>query len=326
MGHYIIFFANKFLYLENLAYLRNWILILVVIVAITSCGDSNHKYKRPISTETIDSGSVEVYCDVAYSSILDTTFDFYKERYKKVSLTIKKVNARNVLAHLLAGKTRVAVVGRDNLPDEDSLMNLYNVAPYYQMDIANDALVFFTNTDFKTDTLNDKIIFDVLTENKKIIDFLPSVQIEPELVIAEQNSSEYGNLANIVAQKKSIRKNMLLLPNSDSVISYVKSKPNSIGICYLSQVQGKFFKLLRIGYTNKDGQYVSATKPVHQSYIIMGEYPYITALRLYLLEDRKNLPFWFGAFIEKEAVCVQYYKRARLVPIYAKYRLEDERR
>ena len=296
----------------------------VVFMLVSSC--ERNKPKRPLSTETIDSGAVEVYCDEAYIPALDTVFDFYKNRYKKVTLDIKPASARNVLAHLLAGKTRVAIVGRDNLPDEDSLMQLYNVAPYYRMDISNDALVFFANPSLKTDTLNEKIIFEVLTENKKIINFLPGLQIEPELVIAEQNSSEYGNLTNIVTKKKPIKKNMLLLPNSDSVISYVKSNPNAIGICYLSQVQGKFFKLLRIGYTSKDGSYIRATKPVHQSYVIMGEYPYTTMLRLYLLEDRKNLPFWFGAFIEKEAICVQYYKRARLMPVYAKYKLEDERR
>ncbi len=302
----------------------NILFFILLIPFFYSCGGD--KPKRPISQETIDSGSVEIYCDNAYTSILDSAFDMYRSRYKNVELTVKDVNARNALAHLLSGKTRVAIVGRSNLRDEDSLMQFYNVAPYYQMDIANDALVFFTNTDFPTDTLNDEMLFQVLTENKKFMDFLPHLTQEPILAIAQQNSSEYGNLINLVAKQKNIKRFMELLPNSDSVISFVKNHKNSIGICYLSQVQGKFFKLLRIGYTDKSGKYIQATKPVHQSYLILGEYPFETLLRLYLLEDRRNLPFWVGAFLEKEAVCVKYYERAKLVPCYAKYQLEDWRK
>lgn len=301
-----------------------YLLFAFSVLILASCQDS--KPKQPLSTETIDSGAVEVFCDEAYSNILNPVFDMYRSAYPKVNLAVKSVNARNALATLLAGKTRAAIIGRDNLADEDSLMKLYNVEPYYQCDIANDGLVFFANTEFPTDTLTDSIIYQMLVENKKLMDILPNIQQEPELVIAHQNSSEYGNLANLAARKQKIKRPMTLLPSSDSVIACVKQNKNAIGICYLSQVQGQFFKLLRIGFTNKDGNYIAATKPVHQSYIVMGEYPYATLLRLYLLENRKNLPFWFAIYMEKEAQPVQYYKRARLIPSYAKYNLEDERR
>ena len=297
---------------------------ITFLLFVTSC--DSKKSKRPLSTETIDSGTVEVYYDESYKNVLDTVFQLYTKRYKNVTLIPQSVNARNVLAHLLAGKTRVAIIGRDNLPDEDSLMKLYNVSPFYKMEIANDALVFFTNVDYPTDTLNDELLFKVLTENKKFIDFLPNLTTEPVLAIAHQNSSEYGNLINCVAKKKEIKKQITLLPNSDSVIEFVKSNKDAIGICYLSQIQGQFFKLLRIGYTDEKNKYIKATKPVHQSYIVMNEYPFKTTLRLYLLEDRRNLPFWFGAFLEKEAISVKCYEKAKLVPCYAKYRLEDWRK
>ncbi len=309
---------------NKLSIFSKFLFLLCALSLLFSC--NSDKPKRPISHETIDSGSVEIFCDEAYYPILDSVFNMHRARYKNVELTVQSVNARNVLAHLLAGKTRLAIVGRDNLKDEDSLMHLYNVAPYYQMDIANDGLVFFVNPDFPIDTLNDEILLNVLTENKKFTSYLPTLTQEPTIAIAEQNSSEYGNLVNIVAKKKNIKRAMNLLPNADSVIAFVENNKNAIGVCYLSKVQGKFFKLLRIGYTDKDGNYVPATKPVHQSYIVLGEYPYKTLLRLYLLEDRKNLPFWVGAFLEKEAVAVKYYEKAKLLPCHAKYNLEDWRR
>lgn len=303
---------------------RFFIILIVVVTLFNSCGEN--KTKHVVTNETIDSGSVEIFCDESYKFALDSVFTMYKERYAKVNLTVNYVNARNATSQLLGGKTRVAIVGRENLLDEDSLMKHYNISPYYKMDIANDGLVFFTQADFPIDTLNDEMLLKVFTENKELTTFLPRLPYEPEFVIAQQNSSEYGNFMNLVCKKNGIKKQMLLLQNSDSVITYVQNNPRTIGICYLSQVQGKFFKLLRIGYTDTNGNYVKATKVPHQSFIVMGEYPFITLLRLYLLEDRKNLPFWFGAFVEKEAVSVNHYKKKRLIPSYATYNLEDHRR
>lgn len=301
--------------------------LFIVIIALCSCNNNNKVVK---SGETIDSGSVSIYYDESYSFVLDSVFKLYKERYPKVTLELSAVNARNATSHLLSGQTRIAIIGRDMLKDEDSLMQAYNVKNYYKMEIANDALIFFTQVAFPLDTLNTDIISQVFTKNKLVNEILPKAPSNTEFAIANINSSEYGNFMNLVLQKQPLtmkaHNTLHLLPNVDSVIAFVEKNTNAIGIAYLSQIQGKFFKILRVGYNDSTGKYVQATKPPHQSYIIMGEYPYITTLRLYLLEDRKNLPFWCGTFIEKEAVCVNYYKKMRLVPSYATYSLEDERR
>ena len=295
--------------------------ILMLAGLLFSCQD-----RQKEKVEAMNSGELEVFCDESYAFILDSVFTMYRQRYDKVELTVNFVNARNAKSKLFGGQTRAIIIGRDNLADEDSLMQLYNIPPYFEMEVANDALVFFTQPDFPLDTLNDVALLKVFTENENLKDIFPKLNKEPEFVIAHQNSSEYGNFMNLVCKRKSIKKPMLLLPNSDSVIKYVKNNPNAIGICYLSQIQGQFFKLLRIGYTDENGDYVKATKVPHQSFIVMGEYPYITLLRLYLLEEIKNLPYWFGTFVEKESPIVSYYQRMRLVPSYATYKLEDRRR
>jgi ABC-type phosphate transport system substrate-binding protein len=275
----------------------------------------------------MDSGKVEIFCDSSYKFAMDSVFQMYRQRYQKVDLTVQYVNARNATAHLLSGKTRLAIVGRNYLPDEDSLMKAYNVKPYYKMDIANDGLIFFVKPDFPLDTLNTDILQNYFTGDKQLTQLLGHSKVQnPEFVIAEQNSSEYGNFTDLVCKNKPITKKMVLLPNTDSVLKYIDEHPTSIGIAYLSQVQGKFYKILRIGYRDSAGTYIPATKPPHQSYIVMGEYPYTTLLRLYLLEDKKNLPFWLGTFCEKEGVVVQYYQKMRLVPSFATYTLDDERR
>jgi ABC-type phosphate transport system substrate-binding protein len=296
---------------------------MLILFIICACGENKNRIP---STETMDSGKVEVFCDSSYLFAMDSVFKMYQERYPKVELKINYVNARNVTSHLLSGKTRVAIIGRDYLKDEDSLLNQYNVPEFYKMEIVNDGLVFFTQADFPLDTINTDILTAHFTEHKTLQSMLPTLPFEPNFVIANQNSSEYGNFVNLVCNRDKIFNIPELLSNTDSVLEYVKNNPKAIGICYLSQVQGKFYKILRIGYNDTTGKYIQATKPPHQSFIVMNEYPYITTLRLYLQEDRKNLPFWFGAFCEKENISVNYYKQKRLVPCYATYQLDDQRR
>ena len=288
-----------------------------------SCGE--RKNRVPI-TETIDSGRVEVFCDTAYLFAMDSVFKMYSERYPKVELVINYVNARITTSHLLSGKTRVAIIGRDYLRDEDSLLQHYDVSEFYKMEIANDGLVFFTQADFPLDTINTTNLTEHFTNHKTLRSQLPSLPFEPVFAIAEQNSSEYGNFVNLVCKRNKVSNHPKLLPNTDSVLEYVKQNPKAIGVCYLSQVQGKFYKILRVGYNDSNGVYVPATKPPHQSFILMGEYPYITTLRLYLQSDKKNLPFWFAAFCEKENVSINHYQSKRLVPSYATYKLDDQRR
>ena len=301
---------------------NNFILFFTIIL-LCSCGE---KKNITLTTETMDSGNIEIFCDSSYLFAMDSVFKMYQNRYPKVELKVNYTNARNVTSHLLSGKTRVAIVGRDYLKDEDSLMKHYDVSEFYKMLIANDCIVFFGQTNFPLDTINTHILTEHFTNHKKLQNQLVSLPFEPEFVIAEQNSSEYGNFVNLVCKRNKVSNHPKLLPNTDSVLEYVNRHTNAIGICYLSQVQGKFYKILRVGYNDTNGNYVSASKPPHQSFIVMGEYPYITTLRLYLQEDKKNLPFWFGAFCEKENVSVNHYQTKRLVPCYATYKLDDQRR
>jgi len=277
----------------------------------------------------MDSGRVEVFCDNSYLFAMDSVFNIYKERYPKVELIINYVTARSAAAHLLSGKTRVAIIGRDYLKDEDSLLQEYNVADFFKLEIANDGLVFFVNVDFPLDTINTDILTEHFTNNKTLQSQLTSIPFEPQFVIAEQNSSEYGNFINLVCNKKKVTNQPKLLENTEAVLEYINNNPKAIGICYLSQVQGKFYKILRVGYNDTNGIYIPATKPPHQSFIVMGEYPYITTLRLYLQSSeniKHNLPYWFGMFCQKENVSVNHYQRMRLVPCFATYNLEDQRR
>ena len=78
---------------------------LFTVFFLSNCGDS--KKRRPFSGEYTETGTINVFCDESYSFILDTVFQWYRERYDKVELNVNYVNARNAMAQLLSGQTNV---------------------------------------------------------------------------------------------------------------------------------------------------------------------------------------------------------------------------
>jgi hypothetical protein len=229
------------------------------------------------------------------------------------------------MAHLLSGDARVIVLPRDYLRDEDSLMKAYKVKKHEKMPIAYDGLVFFTQKDFPLDTLNHTEILSILKDGKAFKSYYPLLKLEPDLVINDINSSEYSNLRKLVLKGDSLKKKLKMMKSADSVIDYVYGA-YSIGIGYLSRVaKDTNLKLIKIGFTDSTGRRIRP-KPVHQAYIVQDLYPYKVTIWAYLLEERRNLPFWFGKFLSIEEKVQRYFLDAGIVPAYARIKLipEDE--
>jgi ABC-type phosphate transport system substrate-binding protein len=301
-------------------------LVSCLLLLINSCNQGNTDGKKPAEeVETMNSGKLTAYCDASLENIMSEPVEWYKKDYPKVKLTFQYANARNVMAHLLSGDARIIVLPRDYLRDEDSLMKVYKVKRHEKMPIAFDGLVFFTNRDFPLDTLNHSEILSVLRDGKALSSYYPKLKIEPELVINDINSSEYANLRKLVLKGDSLKKKLNFMKSADSVLDNV-SRTYSIGIAYLSQVaKDTTLKLLKIGFIDSAGRRIRP-KPVHQAYIVQDLYPYKVTIWAYLLEERRNLPFWFGKFLSIEEKVQRYFLDAGIVPAFARIKLipEDE--
>lgn len=294
------------------------------IIAATACEDNRYKAGKDKSVETMTSGKITAYCDDALYDLLDTAFKMYQKTYPDVELEVISANARETMGQLLSGKSRVIFIGRDYLPDEDSLMKVFNVSNHTFEEIANDALCFFTERDNPLDTLNADQIYNILVKNKNFKDYFPKLATEPILAICDQNSSVYSNMQKLAARGESIARNMRLFSTADSVRQFVKNTPNSIGILYLHNViRNLDFKTIPIGYHDSTGKYITP-KPVHQAYIIQGLYPYTVTFKAMFLEEFKNLPFWLGAYVARESVVTKYLKDAGVVPSFARFKLIKE--
>ncbi len=295
------------------------IMIFLFSIIFLSCNSESKISEKPQEkkVESVNEGKLTIYADSSIINILKPTFDFYHQSYPKIELNAQFVNSRRAVALLFSGEAEAIVIARNYLKDEDSLNKEYQLNRP-EMIIAKDALVFFTTPDFPLDTLNAELIFKILTDNKKFKDFFPNLTFEPELVISNNNNSEYAGLQQLVSKNSIIKKSLKFLSNSQEVRNYIKKNKNSIGIGFLSNVvTNPDFKSLRVGFINKDGKRIPP-QIVHQGFIVQEKYPYIVEYKAILREDRRNKPFWFASYLSKETKVQKYFMDSGLVPGYAK--------
>lgn len=306
---------------------RLWMLIFAAVgIFLVSCNNEKKEQKSEENIETMNSGKIEAYIDESFVSILQEPINWYKKDYPRVELKYHFTDARQAMSKLLAGETRVIITARGYLKDEDSLMKIYKVKPHQKQEVAYDALVMFVANAFPLDTINASQIDAILSENINLTKYFPKLISEPQYATLQNSSSEYANLMTLAANGKAIKKRLSLFRNNDSLKAFVKSSINNIGFGYLSNVvKDTSFKLIKIGFIDSANKYINP-KPVHQGYIVQGLYPYKVTLWVYVLEDRKNLPFWFGKFFAVEEKVQRYFLKSGIVPAFARIKLipEDE--
>ncbi|MDQ1265775.1 MAG: hypothetical protein QG635_927 [Bacteroidota bacterium] len=299
---------------------------LLATALFASCGggENNKNEGREQSRfETMNSGTITIYCEEGLYGMMSKPFELYAKDYPKVQFKTVCVSTREAFKVLLGGAARLIISSREYLKDEDSLMKVYKVPEHKKMIIARDGLVFFTNKSYQTDMfMKSSQIKDYFTKKDTKfsgIETYPENKLaeEPILAINNAQSSEYANFIKYVCGGLNPVKSLKLFQNSDSLISYVKSNKNVIGIGYLSQTaKDTNVHFISIGYTDSTGKYINP-KPVHQAYIVQKKYPFIIPIYAYLLEDRQNLPYWVGMYFAKEGKIQKYFLDKGIVPEYA---------
>jgi phosphate transport system substrate-binding protein len=300
--------------------------ILIFVLVLSGCKEEAKidESGEPIR-ETMDSGILDVVCDESIVDVMDSVFTLYDNRYDKVKFSYEKVSARKAMALLLSGNIRAAVIARDYLKDEDSLMKEFNVEPHLKMVIAEDALVFYTKKDFPVDTINASEIKKVLKNELQLKDIYPDISAEPIFAVNNQNSSDYANVLKMLTDGQNIKHPYKLFNGVDSVKTFVRNNDNSIGIGYMSHVvNDNDFKMLRVGFYNDSTKKQIFPQDVHQAYVLMRKYPFIIRYYVYLLKNKRDLPYWFGTYLAKETVAQKYFLDYGIVPTYAKFKLNPQ--
>ena len=290
---------------------------------LASCGGQENKNLKN-EYPALNSGTISVCCDEAVYDLLDRPFQMYDSVYTDVKLTVVKTTARQAMANLLSGSTPVIFLARDYLRDEDSLMKLYKIQPYERMKFAEDALVFYTKKDFPLDTVTDAQLKELFLKKVPLKKFYPQLKEEPEFAINNVASSEYANFKSLVLKDELPKIRLRMYAGNDSVMKYILQNNYTIGIGYLSQViKDTNIKCLKVGFNDSTGKRVFPHL-AHQANIVRRYYPYIVNEYVYVLENRRNLPWWLATFIAKEGIVQRYFKDVGIVPAYAVIQLVEE--
>ncbi len=300
---------------------------LSIVFFLYSCSNDQPQAKPGEVEESGTSGKVTILCDESVYDLLKAPVRMFDSTYAKADVTFESTPARRAMGELLSGKAKGIIIARDYLPDEDSLMKAYGVSKHERQILAKDALVFFTGKSFPIDTLNREQLKNVLmAKNITLKSIFPQFQTEPVFAINNQNSSEYANLVTLVTNGVQPEHSFKTFQSADAVTAFVKSNPNVIGIGYLSHVAlDTNLKLLKIGFKNDStGKYVTP-KIVHQSHIVMGNYPFVVPIYSFMLENRMRQPAWgLFSFLRTDKDVQLFFKNKGIVPAFAKFELIQE--
>lgn len=309
--------------------MKNWLWIVTkklfcllwCCMVVVSCGEQG---KKDAATETETSGTVELYCDESLIPFMKPVFQMFDSAYHNAHVTVKPLPAREAMAQLFSGKSRGIIIARGYLPDEDSLMKVHKVSPHKTVVFAQDALVFVVHPSFPLDTVSFDQIKEYFKGNLSLRHSFSQLKTEPRVICPPATSSEYGNLMLKVTGSQAPKK-IAVVPSAEEVAEQVRQNPDMIGVGYLSRYAGmahvKSVKLLKIGFTDTSGTYISP-KVVHQANVVMGKYPLVVSLTGLLLEDRiTTLPSGFFTFIRHDKQTKEYFLKSGIVPDNARFNL-----
>ena len=302
--------------------------ILVASVAVgflllTACAPSSEKSGTP--QETAIEGTAEILCDEEIIDLFAASKALYDKANPKASITLTPINAFDGAAALLRHDARALVMARDWTPEEDTIVGADRGNEGFPRTlIARDALVFFAAKDFPYDTLNAEDIKTWLKGGSVAKTVYPKISKPPTFIVSGSTSSVYGNIVNVVLGGQEPKQGTVAsLRTRDSVIAGVSANPSLIGVGYLSQlVKRSDVKMLRLSFVDSKGEYIRP-KPVHQSYLVMGKYPFPVPIYI-TLRDRAsnyNLPSGFMLFVARDGNAQRTFLDAGIEPGYAKIEL-----
>lgn len=294
----------------------NFSAIVIFILLFTTCGTEK---------SVPEQRQILVYCDEAIYNLILPCVRHYDSTGSVVKVTLRKTTAWDAMAKLLARETDAIIISRNYTHYEDSLMKAFGVLPHTRLALAYDALVFYVNKDSPLDTLTDEQIKNFLTnKNFSLKKIYKQLATEPTIVVNSPLSSELVNLNQLVLKNKPIARPLKIFQTHDSVKSYVRTNPNSIGIGYLSHLFAEpDLRALPISFIDSTGKYIFPHN-VNQSNILRNLYPYIVIHYIYVLDKLNDNSMTFARYLYNPGFPQKYFFERGIVPANAEFRLIEE--
>jgi hypothetical protein len=204
-----------------------YILLFSVLVLLAAC---NEPAKDP-NAETMNSGSVVVWCDEEMIVLLKPQIDLFISKNPAVKIELRSSSSREAMEALLARKARIVLLSRGYLQDEDSLMKAYKVEPHRTLDLATDALVFYAPKSFPSDTLSVEALREYFRNAVPLSRAVKGLTGETSVAVPSALSGVVGNIMIQCCGGRALnaKAKVQVCGSTDSVKRYVRSHQNTIG-------------------------------------------------------------------------------------------------
>ncbi len=286
----------------------------VFVLLFSSCAENSPQ--KEIDTPT--TGKIRLSIDENIRPLADQLVDAFEYSYPDAFLVQSYNTEANVMQELYSDSSELAIMTRPLTKTEMSWFEAKKFGIEH-IKIASDAVVILVNKS------NPDSSFTV-AQMKKIISGEDSLwsQLRPgsklgkiEVVFDNGTSSNLRYLSDTLLNGKAPGKNCFAVKSNDSVVAYVNTRPNAIGVVGLNWIGDRYSEddmarkekvvLSRIG---KDSS--SCVHP-DQSAIVVGSYPFSRGVWIVKIGRRSGLGTGFATFSlgERGQLIVQ---RAGLAP------------
>jgi hypothetical protein len=291
-----------------------WSSLLLIVLLIIAPGCNQEQPQG----ETLFRGEASIACDREVARLIVPQLDSFVLHHEGAHVKLEITTALEAMQQLLSGRVRAAIVARDYLPQEDSLLRAYSIEPHKRFLIATDAVVFVTAARSGLDTVSDEIIRRTLSGERTWL-------AQYRWALPNPSSSLAGHLRMIAGG--AVRLAAFSVPSGDSALAAVRQGKTDIGVALLSQfLQDKeanpSLHAVRLVIRDTATGDRIAVAP-HAATIVKKTYPYRVPIYGYLLETARNFPFGVIASIAQEPRPQRAMLNAGIVPGYAKIQLVE---
>lgn len=267
-------------------------LFLTAFIMLLSSCENGGKIKYFPTIEEQNTGTLEIYCDESLQSIVKQQAEIFEMEYPQAKIAPVFLPERELMEKLLNGSARTAILARKLSDAEKAQISKVDSIKCREHFIAKTALVLVVKKG-----LSKKISLEKLKEI-----FANS----SENIIVEGKKSDRLTAVSNALNINTFGKNIYAVNSLDSVLLYVNSNENSLGLIDYAHISDEFsseaekvFSNISIVKIETNCQDTLQTVTANPSDIFTNCYPLITPVNYLVTDFRNKLSLGFVNFMVK---------------------------
>ncbi len=277
--------------------------------------------KEPGSTKLTE-GQLVLEVDESVAPVMEKMVAEFRDQYPEAKFTMRVASARGAIADFFNDSVRVIISGRAFNEEEKKMLEAAKIE-FQQYHIAQTAVAVIAHPEVPVAFLRlgevDSIFSGMRTRwprgDRGLI----------EIVVGDLDASVNEVFRTVVMGGRRFPLTATPMPTSDSLVQYVASTPNAVGIVGVAWLKGMEHRLavielggpaFRPDSTKPAGQYYSPA----QAYVFQGYYPVSAPVYIYTREVGRDLGLGFISYVTS-AAGQKVVTREGLIPVTMPVRL-----